>query len=164
ELLRHVDAYVRQLVGLEELERLVPVLVAQPRLVAELDTDAVRLRPLCAFDEVLLVRPPEREPRRELEQHRTQLPAAIERRERVEEAGPEVLDRVLVEILRVHALLALWSHLLRKRRRLRRMLGEDREGFDVEREAGRGALRPLLHDGLPGRVVVRRVHLDEREL
>ena len=114
ERLRHVDAHVRQLVGLEELERLVPVLVAQPRLVAELDTDAVRLGALCAFDEVVLVRAPDREPRRELEQHRAQLPAPVEGGERVEEARPEVLEGVLVQVLGVDALLALGSHLLRE--------------------------------------------------
>src|SRR6266566_7328714 len=127
--------------GLEELERLVTVLVAQPRLVAELDTDAVRLGALCAFDEVVLVRAPDREPRRELEQHRAQLAAAIKRCERLEEARPEVLDRVFVQVLGVDALLALGPNLLRERRHLRRMLGEDRESLDVEREARRRALR-----------------------
>src|SRR2546423_10272490 len=117
--------------GLEELERLVTVLVAEPRLVAELDTDAVRLGALGAFDEVVLVRAPEREPRRELEQHRAQLAAAIKRCERVEEGRPQILDRILLQVLGVDALLALRPHLLRERRRLRRMLREDPEGLDV---------------------------------
>src|SRR5262249_49845428 len=113
EALRHVHADVREIVLPKKLQRLLAVLLRHPRLMPELDTDPPRLGALGALDEVVLVRPPDGEPGRELEQRGTELAAAFQRLEGVEEARPEILHRVRIEVLRVDALLVTRSHLLR---------------------------------------------------
>ena len=110
------------------------------------------------------------EPARVLEEDGAELAGAAQRLDAVEEAVPDLVldlcgqvagvDALLVEQLRRQRL----AQVLRQPLDLRRLAGHERVGLDVEREVRRRALQPQLAGAPRRQGVVRRVHLDEREL
>ena len=80
------------------------------------------------------------EPLRILHEHRAELPGRHQRSQRVDEAGPHLVERVGLEVVRVEVALRrdvggeLVAQVAPQRRRPGRMPGEQRVRLDVHRE------------------------------
>src|SRR5207248_2266363 len=83
------------------------------------------------------------EPMRELEEHRAEFARGMQRLQRRQEPLPDLVDDLRSEVLRIDVLVGcvVRPQILVEGSGLRRMLREQREGFDVEPEVLRGAGR-----------------------
>lgn len=96
--LRHVHAYIRQLIRRQEAQGLFLVVTGHPGVVAELHAHPVRRRPLRAGHDVLLMTPGEGKPRRELQEDRAQLSGEAQRLRRGQEPLPGLIGHRRVDV------------------------------------------------------------------
>ncbi len=164
-----VDRHQRQVVVGHERHRAVDVVGAEPAVGAELDAGGHVAEPLAGPGQLLAVVLLGREPGRVLEQDRAQLADLAERRQRLDEAPPHLVDRVVGQVVGVDVLLVarlgveLVADVGPQRLGLRGVPGHEAVGLHVHHEPLRAAVGPALGELLGGRPVVRAVGLHHRE-
>src|SRR5260370_39424462 len=167
--LGHVDGDIGDVARPQERNRAVEVPGVEPFRLAKFDCHLEAEHALLALLDVRQRAGRRQEPRRELEKDRAQLAGDPQGFERRAKPFPGLIEQLVGHLLEVDVLFTqilgqLVPDFLGQRHRLGRMVGEQREGLDIESEALRRASQPELRGLGLGHALVRRIDLAQGEL
>jgi len=167
--LRHIHGNVWNVARTQKCQRSVTVPGVEPLGLTELDRDRQAEHALLDLFDVRKRARGRQEPRRKLKEDGAQLPSPSQWLHRSPEPLPGLVQELIRHLLEVDVLVPqvggqLLPNVRRERHWLGRVVGEEREGLDVEREVRRRLGRPGLGVLGLGDSVVAGIDLDKWKL